>query len=476
MVTIKLFTTPDLSDEIGRASLERHLINFEQIAAAQDGYGNSRSVLNGYNDSVSYVVAQLRRYTDYTVTIQNFTYPHFESVSPPSLTVGSGGGPVLVPYKDFAPLSNSGSGKLINAPVHAVRSGCTAEDFETLLPGTVALIGSSPDDACSYRVKIANAVKARAGAVLYYSFLPYQGPVQGRCQDRETTPVLGLSHSAALILLQKVAASVGGVPLRVSLETNVHYRTVSTLNVIADTKYGDENKVIVAGSHLDSVPGGPGINDDGSGSAATLEVALSLYRTGLSHKVKNKVRFAWWSAEELGLLGSSHYVDDLAANNPDELKRIALNLNNDMIGSPNGVRFIYNGKEAEDPNLRVASGVLQKLFQGYFDDLKLHHEPTPFDGRSDYGGFLRHGIPAGGLFTGAEKLKTEEQYKIYGGTPGIPYDPCYHMPCDTLDNMKKGLGMDLLDDMASAMGYIIQRLAFEKDLTGLLAGTVPATL
>ncbi|KAJ3316939.1 hypothetical protein HDU76_001461, partial [Blyttiomyces sp. JEL0837] len=161
------------------------------------------------------------------------------------------------------------------------------------------------------------------------------------------------------------------------------------------------------------------------------------------------------------------YVEDLVKNNPAELKNIALNLNNDMIASPNGARYIYNGREAEDPNLRGPSGNIQKVFENYFDSVGLAHSPTPFNGRSDYGPFLKYGIPAGGLFTGAEEIKTEEEAKIYGGTPGIPLDPCYHRPCDTLENIQ-GLGISLFSDLASAMGHIVQKFAFEEDINAFL--------
>jgi hypothetical protein len=357
---------------------------------------------------------------------------YFENFAPPELSFGSSA--TLVPGKDFDTLNNSGNGTIVNARVQAISSGCQPEHYANFKKGSVALLArEAPEEpACTYRTKISNAIKAGASGVLLYTTLPTGGPVLGRAApDSINTPILGIAHPVALDLLQRVASSSSEKPVRVTLKSSVRFRQITTLNIIADTPQGNPNNVIVAASHLDSVPAGPGINDDGSGSAATLEVALSFYRTGLSKKVVNKVRFAWWSAEELGLLGSTAYVDDLVKNNPDELKRIALNLNNDMIGSPNGVRFIYDGKAAENPKLRGPSGVIQKVFQDYFDGKGLPHEPTEFDGRSDYGPFLREGIPAGGLFTGAEKLKTEDQAKKFGGTPGMyecvknNYDPFY---------------------------------------------------
>ncbi|KAJ3414383.1 hypothetical protein HDV05_006657 [Chytridiales sp. JEL 0842] len=459
-----LFATPDLAKLITKSKLESHLVALGQIAAARTEFGGSRSVMNGYNASVDYIVDKLTTKTDYKVTIQPFQFPFFENYAPPELSFS---GTTLVAGKDFDTIGNSGNGTVTNGRLQAVTSGCTIEDYSSFKKGSVVLLAREADSepGCTYRTKITNAIKAGASGVLLYTILPAPGPVLGRCgPDCVNTPVLGIAPNVALELLQLL---VSKDKVTVSLKTSVRFRSITTLNVIADTPAGDANNVIVAGSHLDSVPAGPGINDDGSGSAATLEVALSLYKTGLSKKVINKVRFCWWSAEEIGLLGSTAYVDDLVKNNPSELERIVLNLNNDMIASPNGVRFIYNGREAEDATLRGPSGKIQQVFEDFFDSKGQYHSLTPFDGRSDYGPFLKQGIPAGGLFTGAEKIKTEEEAQKYGGTAGVPYDPCYHQACDTLENIQ-GLGMSLLTDLASAMGYIVQKFAFQENLREFL--------
>ncbi|KAI8609819.1 hypothetical protein BC830DRAFT_1043154, partial [Chytriomyces sp. MP71] len=313
--------------------------------------------------------------------------------------------------------------------LQVISGGCDPADFAGLKPGSVALISRetpvlSPEEKCIYRQKVTNARLAGAAAALVYSNLPGDLPfVGGTNADNKQFGTVGITHAVALYLLQRLAA---GDQFHVDMKVSVKYVDFETFNVLAETKAGSSDNVIVAGSHLDSVPAGPGINDDASGTSATLEVALSLYRTGLSKKVVNKVRFAWWSAEELGLIGSTYYVDNLAATDPAALKRIALNLNNDMIASPNGARFIYNGREAEDPALRGPSGRIQTLFETYFDNKNLPHLPTAFNGRSDYGEFLKFGIPAGGLDTGAEGIKSQKEYELFGGTPGIAYDPCYH--------------------------------------------------
>jgi Zn-dependent M28 family amino/carboxypeptidase len=188
--------------------------------------------------------------------------------------------------------------------------------------------------------------------------------------------------------------------------------------------------VVVVGAHLDSVVPGPGINDNGSGSATILEVARQLAK----FKTTNRVRFAWWGAEELNLIGSTNYVNGLS---PAQKDAIALNLNFDMVGSPNFVRFVYDSDNSAFPPGPggaqpgpPGSGAIEQTFTDYFASQNLASDPTPFNGRSDYGPFITTtspahpaGIPAGGLFTGAEGVKTAEQAAVYGGTAGVAYDP-----------------------------------------------------
>jgi hypothetical protein len=144
----------------------------------------------------------------------------------------------------------------------------------------------------------------------------------------------------------------------------------------------------------------------------------------------NRVRFAFWGAEESGLIGSEHYVSTLRKS---DIKDIAVNLNFDMLGSPNYARFVYDGDASDTADAGpTGSGVVEDVFTDYFASLGLETEPTAFDGRSDYGPFIDAGIPAGGLFTGAEDTKTPEEEDIYGGVAGLAYDPCYHAACDTL--------------------------------------------
>ncbi|MFF7274709.1 M28 family peptidase [Streptomyces griseorubiginosus] len=191
-------------------------------------------------------------------------------------------------------------------------------------------------------------------------------------------------------------------------------------NLIADWPGGDTNQVIMSGSHLDSVTAGAGINDNGSGSAAVLETALAVSRAGF-HPTKH-LRFAWWGAEELGLVGSRYYVSSLSTANRSKISGY---LNFDMIGSPNPGYFVYD----DDP-------AIEKTFKEYYAGLGVPTEiETEGDGRSDHAPFKNAGVPVGGLFSGADYVKTAAQAAKWGGTSGLAFDRCYHSSCDTTANI-----------------------------------------
>ena len=176
---------------------------------------------------------------------------------------------------------------------------------------------------------------------------------------------------------------------------------------------------------------------------------------------RNAVRFAFWGAEESGLIGSQHYVDSLTGK---QLHRIAVYLNFDMVGSPNFVRFVYDG-DGSAFGVKGPSGSkhVEKTFVDYFASQGLQTEPTEFDGRSDYDAFINAGVPAGGLFTGAEGIKTAAQAAIYGGTAGVAYDPCYHQACDDLDN----LSTQALNQMSNAIAHATLTYAMTRsDING----------
>jgi len=199
-------------------------------------------------------------------------------------------------------------------------------------------------------------------------------------------------------------------------------------NVVAETKSGDPNHMVLLGAHLDSVPAGPGVNDDGSGTAFQLALAEALAKT---NPARNKVRFLWFGGEEDGLVGSQYYAAHMSNA---EVARTDMMLDTDMIASSNFARLVYDGDgstfgpEVSGP---AGSGKIEAVLRNYWADRGMESEPIPFDGRSDYVGFVNRGIPSGGVFAGAEAPKTAAQVAKYGGVQGEQLDPCYHEKCDS---------------------------------------------
>jgi len=177
------------------------------------------------------------------------------------------------------------------------------------------------------------------------------------------------------------------------------------------------------------------------------------------------------TTEEIGLLGSTFYVQHLNETSPAELQNIALNLNFDMLGSPNYFLAIYNGSGAEDISIRNASAIIQSIFEQNFIQRNISWDLTGFNGRSDYGPFIAAGIPAGGLFTGAEDVKTPEQRVKYGGLANAAFDPCYHASCDTVSNINQVA----LKEMAIAAAYTLEYLATTDNLRTFLSGEPPTS-
>jgi Zn-dependent M28 family amino/carboxypeptidase len=269
-------------------------------------------------------------------------------------------------------------------------------------------------------------------------------------------PVFGVTYAVSREL-------IGGAA-RARMTSNVQVRDVESTNICAETKRGEANAVVIMGSHLDGVPAGPGINDDGSGTAANLAIAIATYQE-LKDKTVNKIRFCWWGAEENGLLGSRAYVQMLKAEN--RLSAVALNINMDMVASPNYFYGIHNATSADpsvSPIAVLGSRRVQQALEGGMRAINEVYDLSPFTGRSDYGPFLEESIPAGGVETGAEERKTEAQRAKFGGLVGIAFDPCYHKACDSFFNPSRIA--QLVMTQAAAGG--LQSLAMQKDLRQFL--------
>jgi len=158
---------------------------------------------------------------------------------------------------------------------------------------------------------------------------------------------------------------------------------------------------------------------------------------------------AFWSGEELGFWGSFDYANALTSQ---EQAAIAVYLNFDMLGSPNGVRLVY---DAADASRAEASTTIEQLFEQAFDEAGLTWDTEALGGASDHYAFDQLGIPVGGLFSGANEIKTDANAGLFGGTAGTLEDACYHLPCDTIDNVDA----TLLEQMARAAAWVVGQLA-----------------
>ena len=391
----------------------------------------------GYDESVEYVAGLLRE-AGYEVTLDpvdiTFNFPaELRQLTPvqaeyeTGVFTGSGSGEVegsVIPVDiDLTPAGGS-------------TSGCEAADFASLdWSGTndIALVQRG---TCFFGTKAYYAEQAGAEAIIIFNegntpersglivadATSVDEPIPGAPGPvTHGIPVVGASFADGAALAQ--AGSTAYV-LVLPAETRTDY------NVIAELPGKNTDNVVMAGAHLDSVIEGPGINDNGSGSAALLETALMM----ASSNPENTLRFGWWAAEEQGLVGSADYVDGLSQAERD---RIALYMNYDMIGSPNYIFMVYDADESTFPApvpIPAGSEAIEDVYESYYTAVGEPYDDTEFSGRSDYEAFILAGIPSSGLFTGAEGIKTEEQEAIWGGTAGEQFDPCYHLDCDTFAN------------------------------------------
>ncbi|MFE0172852.1 M28 family metallopeptidase [Streptomyces sp. NPDC059002] len=427
-------------------SAYRHLEKFQEIADANGG--NRAAGTPGHEASARYVHDQLKK-AGYQVSYQNFTFPE-SATQREKLTLRSPGqGELATKAFEFSKSTPQGglTAKLAAARVDET-PGCTPDDYKTdTFTGKIALVKRG---TCTYAEKEAAAAQAGAAGILVYNHSGDK-PAAGSVGDPSQAhiPAAGLSKADGEKLAEDLAK--GEVEVNLDVATTTTHR--KTRNVIAETRGGRADQVVALGAHLDSVPEGPGINDNGSGSAGLIEVAQKLAKaTDGGKKLTHKVRFAWWSAEEIGLLGSEHYVKQLSAKQQKDIK---LYLNFDMIASPNPAWLTYDGddsdKEGAGPG-PAGSAQIEKLIEKYLGKHGIQTEGYDFDGRSDYGPFIAVGIPAGGTYTGAEEIKTPEQAAKWGGTAGVAFDPNYHGPGDTLKNIDiKAFDLNI-DVIANAVG------------------------
>jgi Zn-dependent M28 family amino/carboxypeptidase len=448
-----------LVKKTGSEGAMRHLRAFQAIADARDD--NRAAGSAGYDWSAKYAGTLLKA-AGYQVTYQNFDFVYRETLAEKLSVLTPAQRDVPIKLMTYTASTPEGG---IEAALAAVpgdadgTTGCEAGDFASGdFTGKIALIQRG---GCAFAQKQATAADAGAvGAIVYNNT---DGDLNGTLGDASAgrIPTGGITRAAG----EELAAAAARGTVTVSMEIREFHETRSTPNVIAETRGGDPDNVVMFGAHLDSVADGPGINDNASGSAGILETALQLAKADRKGKHANKVRFALWSAEEVGLQGSEHYVTNLSEA---EREKIALYLNFDMIASPNYGLFVYDGDDSDGAGAGPGpegSAQLEHAINTFMRSQGQEPRGTDFTGRSDYGPFIEAGIPSGGTFTGAEGIKSEEEAALWGGEAGLAYDQCYHQACDDLGNVsEKALGINV-DVIANAVGtYAWDTSSLEEDV------------
>jgi Zn-dependent M28 family amino/carboxypeptidase len=426
-----------------------HLVELQAIADAHDG--NRSAGTSGYQASVDYTAAQLAD-AGFTVTFDEFQVDVPVQQSAPTFSADMPAQRTFTPGTDFLIASPPTALEFTGAPLQVVgtsadgvapgsAAGCVAADWAAFPEGFVALVAPG---GCSSWDKVWQGAMGGAGAIVMVGDTTTATRVE--LMGDLGLPVWSVSQPVGADLQAAVESGL----TTVSLDTGWAIETRTDANVVAEKAGTDPDAgVVVLGSHLDSMITGPGINDPGSGVAVLLELADALGR----ERTDAAVRIGLWGGEELGAIGSQHYAATLT---PADRAEIVAYLNFDMIGSPNWYTGVYDPATASDPSsVSPGSDLVTALFEAWFDERGLPTVGVWTEGRSDDGSFAAIGIPTGGLFSGAEGLKTPEQAALFGGTAGEAYDPCYHLSCDSIDNVD----MDAVMRHAAAIEGVTRVLA-----------------
>ncbi|MFN1834952.1 M28 family peptidase [Balneola sp. MJW-20] len=450
-------TTKKLLECVTLEGVRSHQAALQNIADANGGDRSAGS--SGYSASADYV-SDLLMEAGYIVERQAVEFTTYRQLGPTILEQIS---PVATTYTegvDHAIMSYSAAAD-VTAPVSAVdldlgsgnnsSSGCEPTDFAGFPVGSIALVQRG---ACTFQLKAENAEAAGAVGVIIFN--------QGNTPGREVffAGTLTENYAGSLPVVSATYArgvewaGTPGLTLRLAVDAGIV--ELSADNILADLPGKNTGNVVMAGAVLDSPLGSPGINNNGSGSAAVLETALQMAKV----RPQNSLRFAWWGADNFGLRGSQEYLLNLPE---EEFQKIAAYLNFDVIGSPNYVTFIYDGDDSDGNNPIPAipgSEVIEDLFQSYYDDIV-----QPTKGINLYFGtasqnFLLSGVPSGGIYSGSFEIKTAEEASIWGGSSGDQLDPCTFLACDTFDNVS----LEALDFNSDAAAYAILNLAMNTSL------------
>jgi Zn-dependent M28 family amino/carboxypeptidase len=445
----------ELSAAIDPAAILADLQRLQDFAESADG--NRAAGGEGEAAAVEYVADQLRA-ASFAVTTQEVSVPWFHQDAPSVLEV-EGLATQLEDGRDFRAMLLSGSGDVSGRlfaldfdpaaqPGDNSGSGCDPADWADVPKGAVVLVRPGP---CFRLDAVLNAQDAGAAALITaYPQFQRDSVLRPTLIDPTAIeiPAIATSNEAGLALL---AAAQDDATAQLVVETTIELRT--SVNVVAETAGGAADHVLIIGGHIDSAVDSPGINDDGSGTMTVLEIGrqLAAATSGPQSGTGDgwKVRLGFWTGEEIALLGSTAYAEGLS---PAEVGTVEAYLNFDMLGSPNGVREVYSGAATTRP---TESEAIAGLFTSALDRAGLSSNVVELPGGADHASFNNFSIPTGGLFSGANEIKSPEQATLFGGTAGAPEDPCYHLACDRVGN----LDPVLLEELARAAAWVVGALA-----------------
>jgi hypothetical protein len=477
--------TPDkLIPCIQQGDLWQHMQDFQAIADANpgpDGHPSRNSGEPGYWESVQYVADKMKA-AGYDVTIQPYTFQYSSFVGTPAWSESSPDTRSFTLVDDWNPGTSNGDADATVQPAGGIMippgatgnsssSGCTAADFSGFTPGNIALIQRG---SCNFGVKVLNAKAAGAsGVVIFNEGQPGRdGVLNGSLVDANGNPIvpdIPVAFTSFDIGSQLYQDYQDHTPAHTSLSVHVVVDPNRTdWNVIADSKGGDKNHVVVVDAHLDAIYGA-GMLDNASGSATILDVAEKMKNV----TPRNKLRFIWFGGEELGLLGSEHYVNTLSKT---DLSHIGYDLDADVMATPNyligvldpaGPDLFGRTVTSKFPNrVYSASKVARDQAVGYFDSIGKNHEFLSPVGTDAYN-FNAAGIPASGLLTGQDCCKSQEEVDLFGGYTGnyegnVPsFDGgCVDNPFRWCDNLANN-DPEVLTFMSKAFADMVVNMAFD---------------
>ncbi len=470
--------TTALRNAVSRAEVLRYEQRLQTIGMSNENQRLTAS--QGNWESLDYVIKQLRKigYNPTFLPYANGSAPNTWSERTPSVldrTLADGSTKTYVNNLnntgDFAQMTWSHTGEVTAKviPVKGIlipsfgaangnRSGCSLSDFPAEVKDNIALVQrsactESTSQAAGFLEKAINARAAGAKAIFVFNEGQTNRTAPGTTTNG-TTFTRAVSQTYPGIMAATLSFAAGkelydlaqaGTPATVHFKTDNNINQRIDYDIIAETPGGDPNRVLQVGAHIDGVAAGPGINDDGSGTAMNLAIANQILKLGIP--LKYKIRFGWFSGEEQGLFGSTFAVNQL---NTVQTQQTLGMLDYDMLASTNYIPFMYipNPSETALPAMqRDSEATMSNIHINYLSSrLGIDKTDYPFDNRSDYAQWRARNVPATGLYTGAETPKTAEHVAKYGGQLGIQADPCYHEWCDTVFNLSQ-FGMDEFTDV-----------------------------